>query len=282
MTIELGVFARIFQRPSAPEVASAVAEAGFRLAQLNLSCIGLPTIPLELGQVDLPAIALAFAQAEVAIWGLSASYNMASPDVPRRREETDRAAALVQRAGELKAAFATLCTGSRDPTDMWAPHPGNTTPEAWRAMRESLDVLLTAAQAGGVRLVVEPEPGNVVADARRARRLLEELGNDSAQVGIILDPANLVPLSSIGQQDTVLREAFDLLGQHTVALHAKDVVGPGQYAAAGMGHLDYALVFELYGQLGRPVPVIVQDAAEDDVGRVRAFLLEKSGQALGS
>jgi sugar phosphate isomerase/epimerase len=101
-------------------------------------------------------------------------------------------------------------------------------------------------------------------------------------VGIVLDPANLVTPSTVADQDRILRAAFDDLGAHTVALHAKDVVTAGGYAAAGLGSLDYDLVFALHAGLPRPVPVIIQDATEADVPRARAFLLDRATSLPGS
>ncbi len=282
MTVELGIFARIFTRSRAEDVAAAVAGAGFGLTQLNLSSVGLPTLPPVDLEVDLRAIGSAFVAQRVSIWGLSATYNVVHPDLSVRYDGTARAQALIGRAPELGAAVVTLCTGSRDPQDMWRPHPGNLAEEAWGEMRAELDQLLAAAERAGVRLGIEPEAGNVVADARRAHRLLEELGPDSRLVGIVLDPANLVTPSTVADQDRILRAAFDDLGAHTVALHAKDVVTAGGYAAAGLGSLDYDLVFALHAGLPRPVPVIIQDATEADVPRARAFLLDRATSLPGS
>jgi sugar phosphate isomerase/epimerase len=137
----------------------------------------------------------------------------------------------------------------------------------------SLGTLLPAAEAAGVRLGIEPEAGNIVADASRARRLLDELGPDARLIGIVLDPANLVTPTTASDQDRILRHAFGVLEAETVALHAKDVVPSGAYGAAGLGQLDYDLVFELHGALPVPVPVIIQDSVEEDVPRTRDFLL---------
>jgi sugar phosphate isomerase/epimerase len=281
VTVELGIFARIFTRSRAQDVAAAIAEAGFGLTQLNLSSFGLPTLPPVGVEVDLPAVGSAFAAQGVSIWGLSATYNLLHPDLSVRHEGTARARALIGRAPELGAAVVTLCTGSRDPQDMWRPHPGNLTEEAWREMRAELDQLLAAAERAGTRLGIEPEAGNVIADARRASRLIDELGPDSHLVGIVLDPANLVTPSTLADQGRILRAAFADLGPYTVALHAKDVVAAGGYAAAGLGGLDYELVFALHDGLPRPVPVIIQDATEADVPRARAFLLERAASTPG-
>ncbi|HMI32553.1 MAG TPA: hypothetical protein VK499_00305 [Propionibacteriaceae bacterium] len=109
-----------------------------------------------------------------------------------------------------------------------------------------------------------------VRDARTARRLLDEVGLD-APIGIILDPANLLTPETIDQQDKIIGEAIDLLGGRVIGLQAKDVVASG-YSAPGAGLMDYPAVFAQLARLG-PVPVIVQDASEDDAAQVRADLV---------
>lgn len=270
--LDLGIFARTYRRDSPGEVAAAVAAAGFGLTQLNLSSFGLPTVPAAGAELDLDGIRDAFRGQGVRIWGLSASYNTIDPDPAAQRRQTRAAVALIGRAGQLGAGFVTLCTGSRDPQDMWRRHPGNDDPSAWRDLRATLDELLPAAAASGTRLGIEPEPGNVISDAAKARRLLDELSGDATLTGIVLDPANLVTVQAAPQQQRILATAADLLGDSVVCLHAKDVVSSG-YAAAGTGLLDYEAVFRLLDGLPAPVPVIIQDAAEDDVARVCAFLL---------
>jgi sugar phosphate isomerase/epimerase len=279
-TAELGIFARIFRRATPAAVADAIAAAGFGLTQLNLSAFGLPTIP-EPGRpqafdpqaFDPVAVRAAFERRRVRIWGLSATYNTVHPDQDRRARETAAAAAFIPSAAALGAQVVTLCSGTRDPDDMWRRHPGNDERSAWRDLRQTLDTLLPSAAAAGVQLGIEPEPSNVIRDATTARRLLDELGPDAQLVGIVLDPANLLDTRTAGDQDRILAEAFDVLGPAVVCVHAKDVVASG-YAAAGMGTLDYDLVFGLHAALPRTVPVIIQDAAEDDVARTRSFLLD--------
>jgi len=268
----LGIFARIFRRGSADEVAAAVAAAGFDLVQLNLNSFGLATIP-DVDTVDFASIRSAFDRHGVAIWGLSATYNMIDPDPAKRTASTHAAVALIARAPELGASAVTLCSGTRDPDDIWRGHPGNDDPSAWADMRVTLDRLLPVAAAAGVLLGIEPEIANVVKDAPAARRLLAELGDEAAHVGIVLDPANLLTPATIDRQRDILTAAVDLLGEYVICLHAKDVVDSG-YAAAGSGDLDYALVFRLARELPHSVPTIVQDTTEDDAPRVAAFLRE--------
>jgi sugar phosphate isomerase/epimerase len=278
MTVDLGIFARIFPRPTAGEVAGAVASAGFGLVQLNMAAFGAPTIPPVGAAVDFAGVRSDFEAHGVRIWGLSCTYNLIHPDLALRDEYTARAEWLIGRAPELGAEVVTLCSGTRDADDMWRAHPANASPEAWAELRASLDKLLPAAEGAGVRLGIEPEPGNVVSDAGRASELLAELGDDARFIGIVLDSANLVTPATAFDQDRILRQAFAALGAGTVCLHAKDVVDGGAYAAAGLGQLDYDLVFELHAALPAPVPVIIQDSSEADVPRTREFLLSSASR----
>jgi sugar phosphate isomerase/epimerase len=110
------------------------------------------------------------------------------------------AARLISLVPLMGAGVVTLCTGTRDPDNMWRAHSGNTDSSAWSDLRRSLDPLLEAAREAGIWLGVEPELANVVRDARTARRLLDEVGLD-ASIGIILDPANLLAPDTVDRQD---------------------------------------------------------------------------------
>lgn len=272
MSLSLGIFARTFPRTSAAEVADALVEAGYGVTQLNLASFGYPTVPSPGTSPRFADVKEAFAKRGVDIWGLSATYNVIDRSL---QETTKNAVELIRRSPELGTQVVTLCTGTRDATNIWHAHPDNSTPEAWRDLRATLDQLIPAAAEANVRLGIEPEPGNVIRDAAAAEKLLRELGDDAAHLGIVLDPANLVTPDTLDRQKHILTEAFQNLGAHTVAVHAKDVVGPGQYAAAGQGGLDYALIAGLHLALPHQVPVIVQDTTEEDAPAVRAFLEEQ-------
>lgn len=278
---QLGIFARTFVRDTAEAVAAAVAGSGFDLTQLNLSSTGGPTLPTLDHQPDYRGIADAFASAGVQIWGLSATYNVIHPNPAQRAADTAKAMALIARAGEIGVTAVTLCTGTRDPDNMWTPHPDNTSAAAWSDLLHTLDQLIPAARAAGVTLGVEPEGGNVISDAAAAARLLRELGDDAEVVGIVLDPANLLTPGTLPDQERVLTDAFAALAPAVICLHAKDVVAQDEYSAAGLGGLDYDLIMQLHAALPDLVPVVIQDSAECDVARTRQFLLAHAAHAAG-
>jgi sugar phosphate isomerase/epimerase len=275
----LGIFARTFRRDTPEDVAAEVARAGYPLAHWNFAAIGLPTLASDVGRETFARVRAAFAAQDVAIPSVSVTFNVAHPDRERRRRETAAAVDLIARVPDLGADLATLCSGTRDPRDIWRSHSRNADADAWSDMRETLDLLLTAADRASVRLGIEPEAGNIVRDAETAARLLAELGPE-APIGIVLDPANLLSPATVSDQDEILRRAVDLLGDRIVSVHAKDVGATGS-GAAGTGGLDYRLVFELLASRA-PVPLIVQDADEADASRVRQGLLRWSEEQAAS
>ncbi|NMO51391.1 sugar phosphate isomerase/epimerase [Actinoplanes sp. TBRC 11911] len=266
----LGIFARTFVRDSPDQVAAEVAKAGYPLAHWNFAAIGLPTLATAVDESVFLDVRRAFTAARAGIPSISATYNVIHPDAVLRARQTRDAVRLIGLAPLLGADVVTLCTGTRDPLNMWRAHPGNDDPDAWSDLRYTLDPLLTAAAITGVRLGVEPEPGNVIRDAPTAARLLKELGDD-APIGIVLDPANLLTPQTVSRQDEIIGEAIDLLGDRVIGAQAKDVVAEG-YSAAGAGLMNYPA---LLSQLDRvaPVPLIVQDASESDAARVRTDLI---------
>ncbi len=269
----LGVFARCFPVQPPASLAASISSYGFEQVQLNLSAIGETTIPSEesLAGLDLRAVASDFRAAGLDIWGLSGSYNMVHPDQSRVLAQTTDAARLIRRAPELGVSAVTLCTGSRDPDDMWRAHPDNSTPEAWSDLLTNLASLLDAAEEADILLAVEPEPGNVISGTDAALRLVRELGDRAALVGFILDPANLVAEHESDEYESVLRDAFARLGDSAVCVHAKDVVS-WEERIRGQSGLDFGLVRELHAALPHRVPMIIQDATPATMSAVQSIV----------
>jgi len=274
MLPEVGVFARTFTRPTAREVATAVADAGFSLAQFNFSSIGLPTLAADVSADDVAAVGLAFTDQDVSIWGLSATYNVIHPDRESRTRNTRDAMRLIRLSPLLGVTAVTLCSGTMNTTDMWTGHPDNHSATAWAEMRATFDALLEAASDVGIKLGIEPEAANVVGSAKDAHRLINELGFDARHIGIVLDPGNLVEPEYIHGQNEVVNEAFDLLGDHVICLQAKDLTAAGP-TPLGLGDLDYGLICRRVLGLARSVPIIIQDATEDDASRSGRYLRDR-------
>jgi sugar phosphate isomerase/epimerase len=170
----------------------------------------------------------------------------------------------------MQVPLVTLCTGTRDATDMWKAHPDNGSPEAWSTMRGELDFAIELAKRRGVTLGVEPESGNVVANARIARRLLNEI--DDPQLKIVMDAANLLPPESQSRQREVVAEAVALLGADLALVHTKDVSPSGEAVAAGRGVVDFHNFLNAILSTGYQGPLVSHNFPEKDAAYVSGFL----------
>jgi len=268
---ELGIFAKTFTSPSIEANLDAVASHGLRVVQYNMACAGLSSLPAHIAPDLAARIGLAAAQRDIRIAALSGTFNMVHPDPERRRAGLHRLRVLAQACAALGTQTITLCTGTRDPDDMWRGHPANRHPDAWTDLLACLEPAVALADEFDLTLGIEPETANVVDSAARAVQLLRQLR--SPRLKIVLDAANLLGADSLPRQHDILEEAFDLLGPYLVMAHAKDVEvvdGEVRHVAAGTGQLDYPHYLSLLRTV--PVPLVVHGLAEADVPRSLAFL----------
>ena len=267
----LGIFAKTFPRPILEANLDAVRSRGLGVVQYNLACAGLPSLPERIEPRLARQIGAAAASRRIAIAAVSGTFNM----IDRIRERRDAGMCrLSQLAGAchlLGTKVITLCTGTRDPDDMWRGHPANGRPDAWADLLKATEQALAMAEEHDLWLAVEPETANVVDSPVKARRLLDELC--SPRLKIIIDPANLFHAPDLPHQSAILDAAFDLLGPDIVLAHAKDVRvvnGTVQHVPAGTGVLDYKHYLTLLRHI--PVPLIVHGLAEAEVEGALAFL----------
>ncbi|NOY30263.1 MAG: sugar phosphate isomerase/epimerase [Planctomycetes bacterium] len=185
---------------------------------------------------------------------------------------TRRACRLIERAPDLGTRCVTLCTGTRDPENMWQAHPGNDSPGAWREMVASLEKLISVAEQHDVTLGIEPEKANVINSAAKARRLLDQM--QSKKLKIVIDGANLFAPDDLKNMPEVLAEAFDLLGTDIVLAHAKDIAAdPSKHSqAAGTGCLDWDTYFECLQKIGYGGPIVLHNLAPSQVDQSVRFV----------
>jgi sugar phosphate isomerase/epimerase len=230
------IFSRTYPARDIAAVLAAIRADGFEGAQMNLSSFGMESLPRTLDEAALARGRAGACWLGVTLSALSGTYNMAHPDPAERHARRPGFVQVLRAAQVLGAPVVTLCTGSRDPADMWRAHPDNATPQAWSDLRTELDWALAQAADRGLALAIEPEPGNVVCDAPAARRLLDETA--APNLGIILDAANLIGTEGLARQGEITRRAVDLLGGDILLAHAKDIDRGGRVVAPGDGAID--------------------------------------------
>ncbi len=238
---QLGIFAKTFSRPTLSESLDAVASHGLQSVQFNMSCVGLPTLPENIAPDVLAEIRRETNTRQISIAAVSGTFNLIHPNPLERRQGLRRLPVLAAACAQLGVRLITLCTGTRDPSDMWRAHLDNNSPEAWRDLRASLDEALAIAEEHDVTLAFEPETANVVNSAAKGRRLLDEA--QSSRLKVVMDAANLFHPGDFPRMPRIMDEAFELLGADIALAHAKeldaslhpDTRGPGS------GVLDWDL-----------------------------------------
>jgi sugar phosphate isomerase/epimerase len=273
--MRLGIFAKTFVRPTFDETLDAVGRHGLDCVQFNMTCAGLPALPDKIDPGLCKAIREALAARRIHMAAVSGTFNMIHPVPSIRRDGLNRLRTLAGACEALGTQIVTLCTGSRDPHDMWRRHPDNDSAQAWKDLLASMEEAIRIAKETNVTLAFEPEVANVVDSAKKGRRLLDEMG--SPRLKVVMDAANLFHEGELERQHEVLDAAFTLLGRDIVLAHAKDLRQDGEagHEAAGTGLLDYDHYLSLLRRGVPKVPLILHGLEEAQVGNAVAFLRRK-------
>jgi sugar phosphate isomerase/epimerase len=266
------IFSRTYGMKNVAEVIAAAAIDGYEGIQANLSSAGLASLP----DTVPPGVAVQFCQEArtrgIRLAALSGTYNMAHPDANVRKASRVGFHNIVSAAREMGAPVVSLCTGSRDPHDMWKFHPENDSDEAWKDLRSELEFALRVAQEAGIRLAIEPEPANVIHDAKAAKRILNEMA--SSHLGILLDAANLLTPETLSRQHAVIDEATGLLGGALLLAHVKDIDASGRVVATGEGEVNLLAFTKALRRVGYDDALIAHGFAAEKAG-VAAKVLQR-------
>jgi sugar phosphate isomerase/epimerase len=273
--MQLGIFAKTFVRPTLEQTLDAVQACGLSCVQFNLVCAGLQPLPDRIDPEMAQRIGEALAARGITMAAISGTFNMIDPNLHKRRQGLSRLRTLAAASRQLGTSVITLCTGTRDPANMWRRHPENDLPEAWDDLSRSMREALVIAEENDVTLAFEPEVANVVDSAVKGRRLLDEM--QSHRLKVIIDAANLFHAGELPRMREILDEAFELLGEHIVIAHAKDLSQDGEagHQAAGTGLLDYDHYLSLLRSLKFEGPLILHSLEEAQVKQCLIFLQQK-------
>jgi sugar phosphate isomerase/epimerase len=271
--MQLGIFARTFPRPTLEETFDAVVAHKLHSVQFNMACVGLPSLPDQIENDVIDRISKEAASRKISIAAVSGTYNMIHPDPIHRHAGLQRLRVLASTCKHMGTSVITLCTGTRDPENMWRWHPENTSPHAWEDLLCSMDAALHFAVEEDIILAFEPERANVINTAVKGRALLDAM--QSPHLKVVMDPANLIMPGKEQQMHHVLDEAFELLGEYIVLAHAKDIGPDNTFRAAGSGILDYDYYLRHLVAATVEVPLIIHGLNEAQVDATVGFLRAK-------
>lgn len=273
--MKLGIFAKTFVRSSLEETFDAVQASGLEWIQFNLACAGMASMPEQADMEIASKVRREAMRRNIKLCAVSGTYNMAHPDLQVRQEGLNRLDNLAAMCDAMGTSVITLCTGSRDPQNMWKWHPDNHKAQAWNDLIASMEKALEIAERYKVTLAIEPEASNVISDAKRAKSLLELMQTN--RLKIVMDAANLFHPGQLPDMKGIMEEAFELLGSDMILAHAKDLTADESIAfvAAGQGVLDYDFYIALLKKYSFEGPLIMHGLDEDQVSASVRFLRSK-------
>ena len=273
--MQIGIFDKVFERDTMEARLDAVQAGGFVCVQFHLDSAGIEAIPNEIPDDLCDRIRKAHADRDIALGAVSGTFNMIHPDVATREDGLRRLEVIAKACERMGANIITLCSGTRNTESMWRPHPDNDSPEAWRDLLKSMEIAAQIGEDNGVTMAFEPEVANVIDSAKRARKLLDEIG--SSHLKVVIDVANIYHKGELAKMHEMLDEAFDLLGNDIAHAHAKDLDHDGEAGklAAGTGVLDYEYYTNLLDKVGFDGPMVLHGLVESQVDMCRDFVLDK-------
>lgn len=273
--MQIGIMSGTFDRATLEEALDAAVNHGISCMQFNLSSAGVTKIPTHIDAGLCDKIREEMGARNIAMTALGGTYNMIHPDVQRRADGLRNLRVLAAACERLGTSVIALCTGSRDPDNMWRRHPDNDTPEAWEDLVVSMRQAIEIAEEYQVTLAFEPEVANVVDSAVKARRIIDQIG--SPYLKVVMDGANIFHTGELSRMREILDEAFALLGEDIAFAHAKDLDRDGEagHLAAGKGLLDYDQYLSLLNDVDPDIPIVLHGLSEAEVDGCVAFLREK-------
>lgn len=281
--MEIGVFSKTYQTADLEETCRRMKAHGIRHTQLNLANAGLDTLPEDIRDEDLSRIRSVLDAYGMVPDAMTGTFNMIDPDEDRRRSGCRQFALQCRIARELGIPVVTLCTGSKHPKSKWTWHDDNLKDSAMDDLMRSTEAILAYAQENGVTLGVETEASNIINTPERARQYLDRVGSEHLK--IIMDGANLFRPEQVPDMDSVLSNAFELLGRDIVLAHAKDFAVSGNslvFTAVGQGVLNYDLYLRLLEESGYAGALIMHGLTEEQVpGSMRFLSLHGARHAEG-
>lgn len=268
--MRLGIFAKTFAGDRPDPVFAAARAAGYHAVQYNMACSGLSSLPEAIEPQTAEDARAAAARHGVEIAAVSATYNMIHPDLATRLAGRRSFAAIAGAARAMGVNLVTLCTGSCDAKDQWRWHADNASAQSWRALSQEFEAILPIAERHDVLLEVEPELANVIADAKSARRLIDQFG--SSRIRIVLDPANLFEVETDARRRAVVEAAVALLANSLALAHAKDRFPDGAFAPAGQGVVDFTHFIAALRGAGFDGALVTHGLSEAQAPMVARFL----------
>ena len=212
---------------------------------------------------------------------LGCYLNLATPDMDEYSDALDKYIAHLRFSRWMNAAVVGTETGDPNKEYKYDPLLSHTE-AALDLFIHRLAPVVEAAEKLGAFIAIEPVFRHIVYDGKRARQVLDAF--DSPNLGIILDPVNLLDETNLLDANRIITEAIDLLQNDVLVVHMKDYIlkddGAMKAVAAGTGRMDYTPVARFIREKKPSVQITLENTAPDNAEQARRFVESLVSQAV--
>lgn len=294
--IQVGIFSGYFPY-ELETTAKTIRNLGFNTVQLDLH---FKDLDLSAGQITDAKAALVrdtFRDHDLPICAISAYTNIVHPDLEERKRRVNYLKEILRNARKFGTPYVISESGTFNTESDWVHHEKNKTEEGYLTCLEVMEDLAQTAYDHGSVFLLETYVNNVIGTLEETERVFKDLSRPGIE--LLMDPTNYFETHNIDNQQQVLGDVFDALGDRVKVAHAKDVkrsgadksekhadigdadaleshtfrgVGEIELPAAGLGELDYDFYVQQLSKLSPNAPLIIEHLDEADVPRAKRFV----------
>ena len=271
--MKIGVRGHDFGRREVPDLAAVIKGAGFECVQLApAKAIERIEAISDINKKHINAIQKAFTEHDLEIAVLGCYIEPSIPNRVERLANVDLFKKNLLYANRLGIPIVGTETTHMDV---------NTNPVeremAYLFLKDSVLRMVEKAVEDDVFVGIEPVAEHTLNSPSLARRLLDEVGSDKLK--IIFDPVNLVLPETIGEQDMIWDETFELLGDDIFVVHVKDTIikdGVKTWCKIGEGEINYPKIMAWLKENKPDIRLLREEARmdsyADDLKVMKSFI----------
>ncbi|MFN7252670.1 MAG: sugar phosphate isomerase/epimerase family protein [Anaerobacillus sp.] len=273
--MNIGIRAHDIEKLPLEELVKVIADKGLTSVQLALAkSLDFNTANGSLSPGIAYHVGSAFRQKNIQIAVLGCYINMIHPDKEERRKALERFKEHLRYARDFGCSIVGTETGNVNAEMGYTEE--NFKEEPFGEVVTSVRELVAEAEKFGVIVGVEAGVNHPIYSAAALKRLLDNVPSNNLQV--ILDPANLITADTYKDQDEIIKEAFELLGDRLAIIHAKDFVieeGKLKFVPIGTGQLNYDLIMKLVKEKKPFINILMEDTQEPYIDGSISYLRNK-------
>lgn len=218
------------------------------------------------------------AKNDVDVAVLGCYLNLGTPDPVELAETTEIYKAHIRFASLLGCGVVGTETGAVNAT--YSYEEANGSDEALEIFIKNLRPIVEYAEKLGVIFALECVHTHIVCNMKRMRKVLDAINSPNLQV--IFDPVNVFSPENYHQQDEIMQEAFEILGNDIVVIHTKDFVvedGKMKSVPPGTGLFHYDVLMKWLKAKKPLIHVLLEDTVPENALSARDYVLEQYNKA---